>query len=229
MQDAGERSELMPGQPASPDRGSLSSSLQSTSFRPDGSANAAATEYRGQFCKNLSMQGTLERTQMFMDGAIDFDAPSQLEQTKRSIRLRHAHESHVVNNYKQMVYTKDEAKRNNVSVDDVYKIDRFKVANDPYGLERNSTKRHRPRPINAQESPRIPNIATLQKDLEWKPLGILQSLTGKAGPSEVTSQRTGFYGIQQAHSPRQTLRWGDTRSDRLVLKTLPDPCIVAAG
>jgi len=229
LQDAGERSELMPGQPASPDRGSLSSSLQSTSFRPDGSANAAATEYRGQFCKNLSMQGTLERTQMFMDGAIDFDAPSHLQQTKRSIRLRQAHESHVVNNYKQMVYTKDEARRNNVSVDDVYKIDRFKLANDPYGLERNSTKRHRPPPMNAQESPRIPNIATLQKDLEWKPPGILQSLTGKAGPSEVTSQRTGFYGIQQAHSPRQTLRWGDTRSDRLVFKTLPGPRIVAAG
>jgi len=215
LQDGGEQSERAPsGQPVSPGRGSLSSSLQSTSLRPDGSSNMAATEYRGQFCKNVSVQGTLERTQMFMDGPIDFDSPDELVQSKQSIRRRQARESAVVNKYKDMTYTRDEAKRNNISVDDVYKMDRFRIAKDPYGLERNATKRHRPVPINAQTSPRIANIATLQKDLEWKPQGILQSLTGKAGPSQITSQRAGFYGVQQAHSPRQKLRWGDTRVDR---------------
>ena len=34
-----------------------------------------------------------------------------------------------------------------------------------------------------------------------------------SGPSELTAHRRGFYGIQQAHSPRQTVKWGNTRTD----------------
>ena len=197
-----------------PSQGNASLSMLSTSRRPDGSPSMATTEYRGQFCKNLSMDGTLERTQMFADGPIDFDLPEDLEQTKQSIRLRQSRESGLCNKYKELVYAKDAAKRENITVGQVYQLDKFRTLNDPLGTERNAVKRHRPVPVNAQSPRCIPHVATLQKDVAWQPEGILQSLSGHAGPCQITSQRAGFYGIQQAHSPRRQVKWGHTRVDR---------------
>ena len=192
-----------------------SSPLRSTMTRADGSPNMAATEYRGQFCKNVSMEGTIERTQVFMDGPVDFDQPDDFEQTKLSIRQRHTRESEVYNQYKDLVHVKDEAKRENVSVEEIFKKKTMVTYNDPYGTSHGSPKYHRPVPSIAKNPARISHLATLQKDLEWQPEpGILQSLTGKAGPSQITSHRNGFYGIQQAHSPRRSLKWGHTRQDR---------------
>ena len=189
-------------------------SVRSTITRTDGSPTMAATEYRGQFCKNVSMDGTIERTQVLMDGPVDFDQPDDLEQTKLAIRQRHTRESEVYNKYRDLVHAKDEAKRDNISVDEIYKKQTMTTYNDPYGTAHGSPKCHRPQPSFDKTPARISHIATLQKDLEWQPPGILQSLTGKAGPSQITSHRTGFYGIQQAHSPRRSLKWGHTRKDR---------------
>jgi len=186
----------------------------SASSRPDGSSNVAATEYRGQFCKNVSMEGTLERTQIFMDGPIDFDQPNDLEQSKLSIRQRHARESERYNNNRELYYATVHAKLQNSLVQNVYEESTFRTLKDPWGTKGNAPKRHRPILVESVSSPRIPHIATLQKDLAWQPPDMLQSLAGKAGPCQLTSQRNGFYGIQQAHSPRRQTKWGHTRIDR---------------
>ena len=182
--------------------------------RRDGVTKKAATEYRGQFCKDMSMDGTLERAQMFMDGPLDFDRPDALDQTKLSIRQRHTRESREYNKYKELVHTKEAAKRDNIPASEVYKNAQLKTLNDPYGTAFNSPKLHRPIHPLSQSPPRIAHLATLQKDIEWQAPGILQSLKGKAGPCEITSQRNGFFGVQQPHSPRQKVRWGHTRVDR---------------
>lgn len=124
--------------------------MLSTGRRPDGTGVMAATEYRGHYCKNLSMDGTLERTQVFLDGPLDFDQPDNLEQTKLSIRQRHMRESEVYNTYKDLVHTKDTAKRENVSVDEIYNIAKYKTLLDPHGTAYNSPKLHRPPHIQVE-------------------------------------------------------------------------------
>ena len=192
-----------------------SSSLTSTSRRMDGSPSMAATEYRGQYSNTRSMDGAIERTQVLLDGPIDFDQLDDLEQSKLLLRTRHSQSLEENNKYKELVYLSDAAKRFNITVDEAAKLEAAKAKRDVYGMQFNAPKRHRPA---GAESP-TRNIASLQKDLVWEPEEpILKSLTGKAGPSQLTAQRTGFYGIQQAHSPRQTLKWGDTRVDRYYLR-----------
>mmetsp|Transcript_4289 Transcript_4289/g.6798 ORF Transcript_4289/g.6798 Transcript_4289/m.6798 type:complete len:162 (-) Transcript_4289:1441-1926(-) len=50
---------------------------------------------------------------------------------------------------------------------------------------------------------RVANISTLQKDLNWNPPNGLECLVGKAGPTLLTSQRQGQFGLTQSQNPRQ--------------------------
>ena len=126
------------------------SSSMTTRRSANVSPTMAATEYRGQYAdKSASPNGFMGRSQMLLDGPVDFDEPDAFQTTKQSIRQRQAYNVQTYTSAAELKHSKDVAKAFNTTVDKVFHEKALRNAEDTYGIARNSPKRHRP----GRESP----------------------------------------------------------------------------
>lgn len=165
----------------------------------DYTKNMEATEYRGQFSPTVK-SGFGTQTVYLPDGPLDMGTPGRTDALKLSIRQRRASSMAVTSRYKVMAENQalsHSMKRSPVEQYHAWMRREEGTAGLGSASVRKNTK-----------------IAVAQEDSRWQPPDHLRALTGKAGPTLLTAQRQGRFGVRLAQNPRKSTWHNYTRTHR---------------